>query len=100
MATKGNRQRTVPETATPVCVWKASPAISEPSRRSNRAMWPGVWPGVLTTWPEHRLLLIDTLLCNAEMDADVAVDEIVRRLCPAGEVVRQRIRIEGEKRWT
>ena len=35
---------------------------------------------VLTTWPEHRLL-----------DADIAVDEIVRRLCPAGEVVRQRI---------
>jgi hypothetical protein len=25
------------------------------------------------------------------MDPDVAVDEIVRRLCPAGEVVRQRI---------
>ena len=46
---------------------------------------------VLTTWPEHRLLLIDTLLCNPEMDPDVAVDEIVRRLCPAGEVVRQRI---------
>jgi S-adenosylmethionine decarboxylase len=46
---------------------------------------------VLTTWPEHRLLLIDTLLCNADMDADIAVDEIVRRLCPAGEVVRQRI---------
>jgi S-adenosylmethionine decarboxylase len=44
---------------------------------------------VLTTWPEHRLLLIDTLLCNAEMDPDVAIDEIVRRLCPAGEVVRQ-----------
>src|SRR6476659_8043248 len=39
---------------------------------------------VLTTWPEHRLLLIDTLLCNADMDADIAVDEIVRRLCPAG----------------
>ena len=46
---------------------------------------------VLTTWPEHRLLLIDTLLCNPEMDPDIAVDEIVRRLCPAGEVVRQRI---------
>src|ERR1700759_3499916 len=46
---------------------------------------------VLTTWPEHRLLLIDTLLCNPEMDPDVAVDAIVRRLCPSGEVVRQRI---------
>ena len=47
---------------------------------------------VLTTWPEHRLLLIDTLLCNPEMDPDVAIDEIVRRLCPAGEVVRHRVR--------
>ena len=35
--------------------------------------------------------MIDTLLCNPDMDADIAVDEIVRRLCPAGEVVRQRI---------
>ena len=46
---------------------------------------------VLTTWPEHRLLLIDTLLCNPEMDAELVIDEIARRLCPAGEVVRQRI---------
>jgi S-adenosylmethionine decarboxylase len=46
---------------------------------------------VLTTWPEHRLLLIDTLLCNPEMDANVAIDEIIRRLCPAGEVVRHRV---------
>lgn len=46
---------------------------------------------VLTTWPEHRLLLIDTLLCNADMDADVAIDAIVRRLCPSGEVVRSRV---------
>lgn len=46
---------------------------------------------VLTTWPEHRLLLIDTLLCNPDMNPDVAIDAIVERLCPAGEVVRQRI---------
>jgi S-adenosylmethionine decarboxylase len=46
---------------------------------------------VLTTWPEHRLLLIDTLLCNPDMDPDIAIDEIVRRLCPAGEVVRSRV---------
>ena len=46
---------------------------------------------VLTTWPEHRLLLIDVLLCNPEMDADRVVDEIAARLCPAGEVVRHRI---------
>jgi hypothetical protein len=25
------------------------------------------------------------------MDADTAIDEMVRRLCPAGDVVRQRI---------
>ena len=36
---------------------------------------------MLTTRPEHRLLLIDTLLCNPDMDADVEIDEIVRRLC-------------------
>jgi S-adenosylmethionine decarboxylase len=46
---------------------------------------------VLTTWPEHKLLLIDTLLCNPDMDPHVAIDEIVRRLCPAGEVVRHRV---------
>jgi S-adenosylmethionine decarboxylase len=46
---------------------------------------------VLTTWPEHRLLLIDTLLCNPDMDADVAIDAIVQRLCPKGEVVRSRV---------
>ena len=46
---------------------------------------------VLTTWPEHRLLLIDTLLCNPDMDADVAIDAIVQLLCPRGEVVRSRV---------
>jgi S-adenosylmethionine decarboxylase len=46
---------------------------------------------VLTTWPEHRLLLIDTLLCNPDMNPDVAIDAIVQLLCPSGEVVRQRI---------
>ena len=46
---------------------------------------------VLTTWPEHRLLLVDTLLCNPDMDADVAIDAIAQRLCPRGEVVRSRV---------
>ena len=46
---------------------------------------------VLTTWPEHRLLLVDTLLCNPDMDPNAAIDAIARRLCPAGEVVRHRI---------
>jgi S-adenosylmethionine decarboxylase len=42
---------------------------------------------VLTTWPEHRLLLVDILLCNPEMDYRVAIGEIARRLCPDGQVV-------------
>jgi S-adenosylmethionine decarboxylase len=46
---------------------------------------------VLTTWPEHRLLLIDTLLCNPDMDANVAIDAIAQLLCPRGEVVRSRV---------
>ena len=46
---------------------------------------------MLTTWPEHRLLLIDTLLCNPEMDPDVADRRDRAAVVPAGEVVRQRI---------
>jgi len=46
---------------------------------------------VLSTWPEHQLLCIDTLLCNPEMSGDEVVDHLVARLCPDGEVVRHRI---------
>lgn len=46
---------------------------------------------VLSTWPEFKLLCIDTLLCNPEMSGDEVVDHLVSRLCPDGEVVRHRI---------
>jgi S-adenosylmethionine decarboxylase len=46
---------------------------------------------VLTTWPEFKLLCIDTLLCNPVMDADVVIDVLVKKLCPDGNVVRHRI---------
>lgn len=46
---------------------------------------------VLTTWPEHRLLLVDILLCNPEMDCHAVLDEIVHALCPAGDVVRHEV---------
>ena len=42
---------------------------------------------VLTTWPEHRLLLVDILLCNAEMNYRVVIAEIERRLCSTGRTV-------------
>lgn len=42
---------------------------------------------VLTTWPEYRLLLVDLLLCNPEMDHRVCIAEIARRLAPDGRVV-------------
>jgi S-adenosylmethionine decarboxylase len=42
---------------------------------------------VLTTWPEHRLLLVDVLLCNDAMDHRAVIAEIARRLCPEGQVV-------------
>ena len=42
---------------------------------------------VLTTWPEHRLLLVDVLLCNPDMDHRAVLGEIARRICPEGQVV-------------
>lgn len=42
---------------------------------------------VLTTWPEHALLLVDVLLCNPEMSHQAVIDEIAARLCPDGEKV-------------
>lgn len=47
---------------------------------------------LITTWPEHRLLLIDVLLCNPAMDADIVVDVIVARLAPEGRAVRHIVR--------
>jgi S-adenosylmethionine decarboxylase len=39
---------------------------------------------MLTTWPEFKMVLVDVLLCNPEMDEDAVVDEIARLLCPDG----------------
>lgn len=41
---------------------------------------------VLTTWPEYRLLLVDILLCNPEMDPRKVVEEIKQRICPEGKM--------------
>ena len=41
---------------------------------------------VLTTWPEYRLLLLDVLLCNPQMDFHRVVAEIRQRVCPDGEI--------------
>lgn len=46
---------------------------------------------VLTTWPEYRLLLVDVLLCNADMDHRAVIDEIARRLAPGGRRVEHDI---------
>ena len=42
---------------------------------------------VLTTWPEFRLLLVDILLCNPEMDPRKVVEQIKAQICPAGPMV-------------
>ena len=42
---------------------------------------------VLTTWPEFRLLLVDILLCNPEMDPRKVVEEIKQQICPQGQMV-------------
>ncbi len=41
---------------------------------------------VLTTWPEYRLLLLDVLLCNPQMDFSSVVAEIRRQVCPHGKM--------------
>jgi S-adenosylmethionine decarboxylase len=44
---------------------------------------------ILTTWPELDLLLVDSLLCNPQMNNDDVLDEVRSRLCPRGKVVTQ-----------
>lgn len=46
---------------------------------------------VLTTWPEHRLTLVDVLLCNPAMDPHLAVAEIKQRICPMGHIVTHEV---------
>jgi len=41
---------------------------------------------VLTTWPEYRLLLVDILLCNPQMDPRKVAEAIQARICPDGKM--------------
>ena len=41
----------------------------------------------LTTWPEFRLVLLDVLLCNPEMDHNLVTAEIKSRICPDGPMI-------------
>ena len=42
---------------------------------------------ILTTWPEHDLMLVDALLCNPRQDQHVVIRDIARRFCPDGKVI-------------
>ena len=55
---------------------------------------------IVTTWPEHRLALLDVLLCNAKMDPHVFCDRAEAALGPSAGVNRQLLvrHIGGEPR--
>jgi S-adenosylmethionine decarboxylase len=42
---------------------------------------------VLTTWPEYRLLLVDILLCNPEMDPQKVIALIKQAVSPEGKMI-------------
>lgn len=46
---------------------------------------------VLTTWPEHDLVLGDILLCNPQMDEDLVVARLTEGLAPDGGVHVQKV---------
>ncbi len=46
---------------------------------------------VLTTWPEHRLLLIDLLLCNPQQSHEQAISVIKDALCPDGRQISHEV---------
>lgn len=39
---------------------------------------------VLSTWPEHRLVLVDVLLCNPTMDPHMVIARVKELICPDG----------------
>ena len=47
---------------------------------------------VLTTWPEHRLLMVDVLLCNPSMDGHQVIEKIRQSVCPNGVVRTHEVR--------
>ena len=46
---------------------------------------------IITTWPEHDLLLLDVLLCNPQQSQDIIVGEVASRFCPDGQTVIHRV---------
>jgi len=47
---------------------------------------------VLSTWPEHRLALVEILLCNEDMDPEVAFEAVREGLAPESVDVHQTLR--------
>ena len=44
---------------------------------------------LVSTWPEHQTALVDVLLCNSTMDAEVVADTILEALGAACSEIRQ-----------
>ncbi len=44
---------------------------------------------MLTTWPEHDLVLLDVLMCNEAMDPDAVLDPVEKCLAPSGGVKKR-----------
>ena len=44
---------------------------------------------LVSTWPEHKTALVDVLLCNSTMDAEVVADTILEALGAACSEIRQ-----------
>ena len=42
---------------------------------------------MLTTWPEYRLLVVDILLCNPQMDPKRVMEQIRKQICPEGKMI-------------
>ena len=47
---------------------------------------------LISTWPEHRLALVEMLLCNPSMDPHVAWERVKGALCPARVELREVVR--------
>ena len=44
---------------------------------------------LVSTWPEHKTALIDVLLCNSEMDAEMVADTILDAIGASRSEIRQ-----------
>jgi S-adenosylmethionine decarboxylase len=52
---------------------------------------------LVSTWPEHKTALVDVLLCNDQMDAEVVADVILDAIGAARSEIRQvgRLLVDG-----